>query len=185
MPIYENILNELYNNKNCILFKKSYDSKSHKGYQILKSIRERNPNRLDIPKAELKPCIDEILIIYLIYFSKVARDSKMIEMVTKFVILLREHINIIGWDYKKKFVEFGVKVDFNYKGAYTSYNDCHEIPDFVNDFISVFICLDGIDFNFEMKDILDICQNFCNWLFVNNLTNFKIVLNDLDVEEPY
>lgn len=176
---YGRHLENIFKNENCILFKENYDIIQHKGLSIINKFKEGSADKIIIPDAKTKPCIDEIMIIYLIYFIKVTRSDTLVDQVVKFIILLREYINLIGWDYKKLFMEYDVKVDFNYKGAYTSYNSCEEIPDFINDFISIFIEMDYVFFKIEEKYLFDLSKNFCNWLFVNNMTSFKISPNEM------
>ena len=179
IKIYKNTLEKIFSNKNCILFQKNFVNENHVGVKILKKIKEAQIIKLMVPDATLNPIIDEILIIYLIYFVKVTQDQNLTDMVVKFVILIREHINIVGWDYKKKFKEFRIRVSYNNKGPYTLFNSCEEVPDFVNEFVSVFIALDA-NFSFELNELLDLTKNFCNWLFVNNLTSFKICTNEIE-----
>ena len=176
---YKKTLDKIFSNENCILFQKNFNNENHVGVRILQKIKDAKLIKLMVPDAASNPKIDEILIIYLIYFVKVIQDQKLTDMVVKFAILFREHINIVGWDYKNKFREFRINVSYNNKGPYTLFNSCEEVPDFVNDFVSVFVALDS-NFSFGLNELLDLTKNFCNWLFVNNLTSFKICPNEIE-----
>jgi hypothetical protein len=181
---YKNVLEKFLSNPNCILYRNSFDYTQHRGYKILKEILEKGEcTNIEIPKSEEHPSIDKIFIIYLVYFSKVTRDSRMVELITQFIILFREHINIVGPEYKKSFQKFGIKLDFNPSSPYTSFNDCFDVPNYINDFISVFINMKGLNFEYKVNEILDISQNFCNWLFVNKFTNFKIATNKNELND--
>jgi hypothetical protein len=76
-----------------------------------------------------------------------------------------------GWDYVQIYKRFNV---LNYKrnGLFTARFDCNLIPDMINEFAEVFIKLEE-ELHIEEEYLLDICHNFCNWLFINNLSNFK------------
>jgi hypothetical protein len=176
---YKATLRRVFRDPNCILYKQNFNEDSHVGVRMLTKVQEARTSRLLVPDPASLPCIDEILVIYLIYFVKVTQDQCLIDMVVNFVILLREHINLVGWDYKRRFRELGIKVGFNYQGPYTLFNTCEEVPDFVNDFVSVFVPLDSA-FSMGEKEILDLTKNFCNWLFVNSLTSFKICSNEME-----
>jgi hypothetical protein len=178
--IYEQTLIQLFKNKNCILFNNDFKLENHEGVRILnKMIRKEQRKNISQEKVG---SIDEALILYVLNFAKVTQNVKFIDMVIKFTILLREHINIVGWDYLRKFKDNGIKIKFEYKGPYTTLNDCENVPDFVNDFISVFISLDE-NFSINLQELMDLTKNFCNWLFVNNLTNFKVSLNKAFLNE--
>lgn len=179
---YGSILRNFYTNTNCILFQQNFNESEHVGIQILKKMQERKVEKILVPHPDTHPCIDEILIIYLVYFVKITQDQLFIDMVIKFVILLREYINVVGWDYKKKFRDFGIKMRYKCQGPYTLYNGCEEIPDYINNFVSIFMQMDPT-FHIESDQLLDLCKNFCNWLFVNNLTSFKICTNEFDNED--
>jgi len=179
---YKRALRRIFLNPNCILFSPKFQEDTHIGIQMLKNIKNSKTTKLLVPDPSTNPCIDEILIIYLIYFVKVTQDQILIDLVVNYAILLREHINIVGWDYKRRFKDYGIKMTFNYQGPYSMYNTCEEVPDFVNDFISVFIPLDQ-NFGLCVKDIIDLVKNFCNWLFVNNLTSLKICSNEVEENE--
>jgi hypothetical protein len=115
----------------------------------------------------------------LVNFYKVAvMDKKLYHLALTFSILIREYLNIVGWDYKKKYVKFGINIQFDYTGEFTQKNNCEDIPDLINDFVSCFIALDDNKFNLNMEEFVDIVRNFCNWLFVNDLTSYKITEND-------
>lgn len=177
---YTKCLVEFFQDPNSVLFNKDFVTLSHEGLKILKSIKSKALQKIVIPDLKLKPCIDDILIVYLVNFAKVTREENLVALVIRFSILLREYLNVVGWDYKKLFSEFNVKVDFNMKGSFTMHNESQEIPDLINEFISVFIELDENYFKFDFKKLVDLSQNFCNWLFVNNLTNFKIATNEIE-----
>lgn len=158
-----------------ILYQKNFDINQQYGLQMLKS-----KTFLDI-KLNKNTFIDHALNIYLYNFIIVSSDNHLKEIVIRFVILLREYLNIAGWDYKKKYFDHGIKIIFNPIGSYTLHNTCEEIPDLINDFISVFVNMDINKFDMNSKDIFDLCHNFCNWLFVNDLTNYKATANFEDL----
>lgn len=181
--IYKEALRSIYCKEESFLFKCGYDINSHEGFILLNIFEESNEGIFlqSITSGNIlqKSNIDDVFIIYLINFFKVTgKLTDLNILVVKFVILFREYLNIAGWSYKKTFIKYGVAMPSSLNGSYTKCNDCQEIPDLINDFVSVFIKMDLNLFDINLKKLLDIIKNFCNWLFVNNLTNFKITENE-------
>jgi hypothetical protein len=181
--IYLEMLKDIYGNPQSIFFRENFDLSTHEGYKILKNFEETNEamSLQSILEGNFlkKQKIDDVLTLYLINFFKVTGPLRDLnKLVIKFVILLREYLNIAGWDYKKTFIKYEVAMPFSQNGSYTQCNDCEDIPDLINDFVEVFIKMDPNMFNLDFKEFIDIIKNFCNWLFVNNLTNFKIAENE-------
>jgi hypothetical protein len=177
IDIYHEKLNYFYNDEKCILFKKGYNVEEHKGLQHLKRMKLKLLVDIMNCKRTISPCIDDVLTTYMVCFLKITKDENLLEIVVTLCILLREYLNNVGWDYKKKFFDFGVDIGYSYIGAYCSFNSAENIPDLINDFISVFLNMDSL-FRVDEKILLSICDNFCNWLFVNNFTSLKLYPNN-------
>jgi hypothetical protein len=183
--IYADTIKDLFCKEGSLLFKNGYDQNSHEGYKLLKLYEDgyeaTTLNSGDSGNILQKKKIDDVLVLYLINFFKVTGQiSDLNKLVVKFVILFREYLNIVGWDYKKNFIKYNVAVPFSLNGSYTQCNECEDLPDLINDFISVFIQMEPNMFDLNLKEFMDIIKNFYNWLFVNNLTNFKITENEFD-----
>ena len=88
----------------------------------------------------------------------------------KIVTLFREFINI-----KKKNQEDNNNIISNNK-EYTSINSAENLPLLSNEFINDFLESDNLLFGFEKEEIIDLIQNFCNWLYINKFTSFKLIL---------
>jgi hypothetical protein len=171
---YRAKLLDFFADPKCILYSNGFCPDDYPGLHKLKKYSF-------IPQKEIKEIlknatIDDALAIYLSSFVEVTRKDFFKDLVTTYIILLRTYLNTIGWEYKRKFKDAGVNVEFDYTGAFTSLNDCKEITDLINEFISVFMYMDK-KFYIEEKCLKDITMNFCNWLYVNDLTNFKLVTN--------
>jgi hypothetical protein len=179
--IYINNMTELYLNPDCLLYSHGYNIKETKLNKLLNSMNEERITDIMNLERSFTPIIDEILVTYMITFCKITKHEYLIKQIVKFCILLREYLNTTGWDFKKFFKDFGVPIDFKDNGSYCQNNDCEYIPDLINDFVSVFMELDR-EFNIESKLLYCIADNFCNWLFVNNFTNFKLNPNEYYVE---
>jgi hypothetical protein len=109
---------------------------------------------------------------------EVTREQFFYELASKFVFLFREFVNLCGWDHKKKLMGYGIieQVQITH-GEYCANNTCEEVPELMNDFVGVFLHLDT-SFACDVKDVVDICQNFCFWLFINKFTLFKLSKTD-------
>jgi hypothetical protein len=172
---YKEKLISFFKDPKCILYKEDFNPDEYPGLIKLRSSSAQSYNEMKELLVN-DATIDDTLTMYLLSFVEVTRKDDFIDAVITFCILLRTYLNLIGWDYKRKFVEGGVNINFNYDGAFTRYNDYKDVPDLLNDFISVFIHMDE-RFYIEKSFLLDITSNFCNWLNVNNLSDFKLVPN--------
>ena len=59
---------------------------------------------------------------------------------------------------------------------YTVINSAENLPLLSNEFINDFLDNDYLLFDFEKEEIIDLIQNFCNWLYINKFTSFKLTL---------
>jgi hypothetical protein len=173
---YKEKLIKLYTDPGCILYTDNFSPETNTGFRRLQMFSYTT--QLELKEMIRNAKIDDALTIYLFSFMEVVERDFFIDITTTYCILLRTYLNAIGWDYKRKFIRASVNIDFDYKGSFCEYNDCKEIPDLINEFISVFMHMDE-KFHIEETYLLDITRNFCNWLFVNNLTNFKLFPNEI------
>jgi len=174
-------MTSLYSNPDCILYNDNYSINNNKLYQMFMKITESRIHEIMNLERSFEPVIDEVLVTYMLTFIKITKNENLLDMIVKFCILLREYLNNFGWSFKRLFNDFNVDVKFDKSGSFCQINDCQYIPDLINDFLSVFIELDN-HFEIEKKYLLCITDNFCNWLFVNNFTNFKINHNDYNID---
>jgi hypothetical protein len=178
LNIYRGKLNYFYNDIKCILYRKNFNYEIHKGYLNLSQMTQCKIAEILNCSRKTAPSIDDILSTYMISFLRITKNEELIYIVITYCILLREYLNNFGWEHKKKFHDFGVKIEYNYKGAFCSFNDSEYIPDLINDFVSIFMNLDPL-FSLGENDLLCITDNFCNWLFINSLTGFKLNPNTI------
>ena len=118
--------------------------------------------------------VDNILVVYLILILEVTREKFYAQLIVKFVFLFREYLNNFGWEYKRYLHEYGLNDNLKIDGEFCQKNNCEEVPELVNDFISIFMEMDADFSDSNVNDMMDICQNFCYWLLINNLTCFKL-----------
>ncbi len=174
ISIYRN-LSEKYFLSNDSFLQKIYDVEDDKLISLLKYYQEHRMERPKIPKFEEEgDYIDNILAVYLILILEVTREKFYAELIVKFVFLFREYINVFGWEHKKFLHEYGLNDNLVIEGEYCQQNNCEEVPELVNDFIASFLELDPSFQDGDIKDMSDICQNFCYWLLINGLTCFKL-----------
>ena len=173
---WELIMKGLYLNKECILYNENYNILKNKFGILMRNISKCKVTQ--ILKAEKeKPLIDEVLLVYMITFHNITNNIDLLNVIIKFCILLREYLNSFGWDAFKTCEEYGVYTGYDTNQHFTNSMDCEYIPDLLNDFVSVFLELDPL-FYIEKKILIRLCENFCNWLFANNLTSFKLYYNE-------
>lgn len=143
--------------------------------KLLKFYNTSNFDKVNIPKPneKAKSMIDNVLAVYLILIIEVTRDKFFLELIVKFVFLFREYLNMTGWDYLAHLHSYGLYDDLRIEGEFCSKVNCEEIPELVNDFVVNFLQMED-KFSIHQKELVDITQNFCYWLFINELTNFKL-----------
>jgi len=148
-----------------------------KDYPLFKYFNEykNNKKQIIVPKPSENPSIDNLICIYYIFFVEVSREKLLCLLAIKMIILLREYLNLVGWDNIKLYYDYRIYTTrFICDGDYTNSSYTEEIPDLMNDFMNSFMAVDDINFNTNLKDFSDIVHNFCNWLFVNDFTNYKV-----------
>lgn len=141
--------------------------------------KNNNENNFFLLSLENNLCIDFAFVKYLIIFKKVIANNQLFFQAILFTILFREYLNISGYDLIRKYsrVEIPIEARIERTKSFCETNTPELIPEFVNDFNSVFLSvfnLDGFGPNC-LQRIKGITTNFCNWLYINNLTNFKVI----------
>ncbi len=179
IDIYHNKMTDMYLNPECILYRDGYSVQENKLYLLLNIITQKRIDDIINLERSFSPIIDEVLVTYMITFFKITKHENLTKHIVKFCILLREYLNMTGWDFKKNFINFNIPMAYDKKRSFCQMIDCEYIPDLINDFMSVFMEID-VWFNIESKLLYCITDNFCNWLFVNNLTNFKLNPNQIN-----
>jgi len=156
---------------NNIFYKPNFNLKDYPLFKYFNEFKN-NKKHITIPKPNENPSIDSLFVIYYIFFVEVSREKLLCSLAIKMLILLREYLNLVGWDNIKLYYDYKIYTTrFIYEGDYTNSSYTEEIPDLMNDFMNSFITLDD---NTNLKDFSDIVHNFCNWLFVNDFTNYKV-----------
>ena len=59
---------------------------------------------------------------------------------------------------------------------YTQDNNAEDAPDISNEFVTEFLETDPSFFDFQKDEVIEITQNFCQWLYDNNFTCSKLSL---------
>jgi len=119
--------------------------------------RFSNQKPLDCEKAK---CSE----VFADYICKVAKQTcpLFLERIVVFVTLFRECLNSLN---KKEGV-----------GNYTEENNAEDAPDISNEFVTEYLEADIDFFDFQKEEVIDITQNFCQWLYDNNFTCSKLSL---------
>ncbi len=175
IDIMRNVLEDLYSNTKSQLYIEGFIIENYPLISLLISAKNNKTKHISIPKRQENYSIDRILTIYLLLLIEVSVDSTFIKNVIKFVVLLREHLNLCGWEHKKYLFDYGMSEAFVPVGDFCDKNNTEEVPELLNDFIEVFIDLDPDNhFGIDKSSVADLTENFSNWMFLNELTNFKI-----------
>jgi hypothetical protein len=136
---------------------KSYENfESHEFFQKIIEIY-KEPKQLDAEKAK---CSE----VFADYVCKVARvtNSEFLGKIVMFVTLFRECLN----NQNKKTSDTD----------YTEENNAEDAPDISNEFVTEYLETDFNFIDFQKEEVIDITQNFCQWLYDNNFTCSKLSL---------
>ena len=159
-------------NKNSKFFKNNYQFNNDPFFIILSNnYNNINQNNL-IPKKDNN--IYQVIIIYLIRLIKITYDEEFKYLLINVAYFLREYLNMIGWDFKQNLMYFKKEnINLNNTKDFCFHNTCEEIPEMIEDFVSIYLLLID-DLRNKQKEVADVCQNFICWLFINQLTSYKL-----------
>jgi len=115
------------------------------------------PKMLDAEKAKCS----EVFADYICKVARVTNDV-FLEKILIFVTLFRECLNSQN------------KKEANTE--YTEENNAEDAPDISNEFVTEYLETDENFFGFNKEEVIDITQNFCQWLYDNNFTCSKLSL---------
>lgn len=149
---------KIYNDPDRTLNEKLKTYKEYEDHQFFQKIMEtfQNPKTLE---AENAKCSD----VFADYVCRVARvtNPQFFEKIAIFVTLFRECLNAQN-----------KKPDYDY----TEENNAEDAPDISNEFVTEYLEADKEFFGFNKDEVIDITQNFCQWLYDNNYTCSKLSL---------
>lgn len=133
-------------------------------------------------EEELKQSsIGKVLVIYLALMMKITKDDRIIKLLILFIFLVKEYLEIFGWEYYLTILEVGIKLNLGVKRGMASYWNtftCEDFPDLMNDFVSIFLLIEP-EIAEQQSELTDICHNFSLWLVSRNLTSFHLIrIND-------
>jgi hypothetical protein len=175
---YIKLCNRNYLNQESMIFEPKWSYERDSFLCLLKYFNSSNIEKIKIPNlTDKETTIDNILAIYSILIIEVTRGKYFIDIVVQFVFLFREYLNLFGWDHFRYLNQYGLYDNIIIEGEFCTKCNCEEIPNLVNDFICHFLELDE-NFTTNKREIIDITQNFCNWLYIYGLTNYKLSKND-------
>ena len=176
----KNVINENFEVKNIViqvfdfLFKGKYSEKlfSHINNicdnPILRNLISNN--EIIIQKDKNLKTADDIFYEYL-FECKKKTNEKYFTLLLKFILLFRECENLNKNKNKEKEKENNIE--------YTSISNAENLPELCNDFYTGFLEVNNFfDINNEddRKEIIELIQHFCIWLFKNDYTKSKLSL---------
>ena len=165
--IYQNeFMSKNYDNAVSIAFEIYTDYSNQKFFKYLKEPKQNPILRNLLNKHDLFfPICDDIFTEYLMYIHSLTNESYFI-FVLKFILLFREYINLKMKEEKKYFEK-----------EYTSLENANYIPDFCNDFFSIYLSENYFGYNNnDIEELIELIQHFCRWLLVKNYSSIKLDL---------
>jgi len=183
LTIMNEILEEFYLNPKSVIYNEKFSMDSYGLIKHVQNFRNCKNNKVLIPKHK-SSSVDLVLVTYLFLIVAVSVDEVFITNVIKFIVLLREYLNMSGWEHKKYLQSYGILNNYVITGEYSTTNSADEIPELFDDFVEIFLGLDEDNiWQIERKNIIDLIENLSNWMYINELTNFKLLNGTDKVEE--
>ena len=168
---FQRIIQKYILNQNSKFYKKNYLI-NYDPFFIFLSNNYKKIEFNSIPRKDNN--IYQVIIIYLIRLIKITNDEEFKFLLINVAFFLREYLNMVGWDYKQNQMNFKKeKIQIINNQDFCLDNTCEEIPEMIEDFVSVYILLID-DLKNKQKEVADICQNFFCWLYINQLTSYKL-----------
>lgn len=132
---------------------------NYESHEFLDKVRQHfmSPCQIDPDKVKCS----EVFADYILKVSDVA-NPETLEKIVIFVTLFRECLN---FNNKKEG-----------EPEYTENNNAEDAPDISNDFVTDYLESDQNFFGFQKDEVIEITQNFCQWLYDNNYTCSKLSL---------
>ena len=165
-------INDAVNNAFYFLFKGKYSDKLFKPINninenpILKNLIENDESVIN--KEKSFKCADDIFYQYVKECEKKTNEKYFI-LLLKFILLFRECENISKNKDKEKENQTEI----------TSIQNAENLPELCNEFYTGFLEANnffGIDNEEDKKEIIELIQHFCIWLFKNEFTKSRLSL---------
>lgn len=165
-----------YTDPTSVFYKPNYNYKDHSFIKLLKVYQD-----LYVSEEELilKENLNDLTIMnalasYSLLLLETSNNNGFCNLLVNFVILLIEYLNMYGWDHFINEKKYGIKYQIKKHEEFCKIVDCREIPDFIDEFLSIFMKMDERYIKF-VNEFTDLGENFCLWLLNNEYTNYKLI----------
>jgi hypothetical protein len=176
---YIEICEAYYSDESSMFYNPRYNLTNDPFISLLDVYINNNLGQISIPNKNNKKLIfiDNILLVYSILLLEVTRDCFFLDRLVKFIFLLRNYLNLVGWEHNKYLHSYGLLNEFTKTGEYCSKNTTEQIPELINNFVAVFVYMEG-SFGTNAKEYIDLAENLCYWLYINSFSHYKIFKNE-------
>jgi hypothetical protein len=133
-----------------------------------------NGCRISNEEEKNKKTCDEVFYEYLNY-SKNSTNKEYFTLVMKFVLLMRECLNIS----RQKEIDTSNGNGSNSWREYTSFVHAETVPEICNEFVTDYMENNdyfGIPSESDRNEIIELIQHFCLWLYQNGYTQSRLSL---------
>lgn len=180
IKLFSDFCIEMYlEDKEGIFYNPNFKIENDKLIKALSFYQQPDLRKIKIPKPEdeLANSFYKILAVYLILLMEITKGKDFSDFVIKFVFFFREFLNLNGWGHYQNLKEYEIINIPISKEEFCDKVNCEEIPEMVNDFTNTFLEISP-KLSKNANKIIDITQNFCSWLFINDFTKFKLMKID-------
>ena len=95
-------------------------------------------------------------------------------LLLKNILLFREAVNFIGWEYIETYREYKIIKNVDYNEDYSVLFMPDDVPQISDDYLSVFLNFEENDFPVKKAIVYNFLVDFCNFIYELNLTNYRI-----------
>jgi hypothetical protein len=172
---YIDLCEEHYGNPKSAFYNPKYCCRSDPFLKLVNVYLANGLTKVSIPDPENGKLnfIDNVLLVYSVLLLEVTQDAFFLDTLVKFIFQIRNYLNLCGWEHSQYLYNYGILKTLTKIGEYCSNNTTNQIPELINNFTSFFVYLEP-KFAQNAKDFIDITENFCYWLYINNFSNYKI-----------
>jgi hypothetical protein len=121
--------------------------------------------------GKVKTVDDSLSLFYL--GNCVSKNSTENLNLLKNLILFREGVNFLGWETIEIYKNYNIMPNTVNVGEYSMKFNSEDVPQITDDYLCDYL---NFDSSFPMKKLATatFVMDFCNFLFENDLTNYKI-----------
>ena len=144
----------------------------HPMYNVILNFKNLLETSDEKPAAHVKN-IDDSFAIYFLGNWHLNSDNQNI-LLMKNILLFREAVNILGWEYIEIYKEYHILPLVEFQGEYSVLFLPDDVPQITDNYLACYLNFEQKDFPIKKVYISTFIIDFCHFIFELDLTNYKI-----------